>query len=180
MSAAPAAQQQQTQGGVNEEEKGYTVAPAYDTTTRLQLAVSGLSGLYSDVIASVLKEVEEHSITPAKIAALGTKIADAHREIDGLVDVLNTNFRSEDVQLERLSELREENESLVHELSDAVTKAGMVFTHAHACISDQWTDLFAICTQNWPGQRSAKTSMSFFAKSSSLHSQHATRVKHEN
>ena len=110
--------------------------PELDTTTRLQLAVSDLCGLYSNALGRLLNAVEERAgpSEPAielLAADLGLQVAKAHRGIDDLTDELRRKLRSEATQLQRLRVLELEHSAVTRELRIEVEAAG-VLRRVHA------------------------------------------------
>ena len=100
-----------------------------DTTTRLQLAVSDICGLYSNALGNVLNAAEQRAVpgapgVPAVTADFGAQVARAHGEIDTLVGELCRGYRDEEVQLRRLRELEEEHAAVTRELRAEVEAAG--------------------------------------------------------
>ncbi len=108
-----------------------SIAPKLDHTTRLQLAVSELCGVYSNALGRLLNAVEEGAVLGSGsveplAADLGSQIAKAHREIDYLTNELSRNFRSKAEQLHRLRELEVEHAVVTHELREEVEAAGVL------------------------------------------------------
>ena len=111
--------------------------PELDTTTRLQLAVSDLCGLYSNALGRLLNAVEERAgpSEPAielLAADLGLQVAKAHRGIDDLTDELRRKLRSEATQLQRLRVLELEHSAVTRELRIEVEAAGVLRRVLHA------------------------------------------------
>ena len=105
--------------------------PELDTTTRLQLAVSDLCGLYSNALGRLLNAVEERAGPSAPAvellaADLGLQVAKAHRGIDDLTDELRRKLCSEATQLQRLRVLELEHSAVTRELRIEVEAAGVL------------------------------------------------------